>query len=977
MIRAGFRFSCVLAALLFLPAAVHAAEYFVAPGPPPGEGTRAKPFNDPWRALAVCSSGDTIHIAQGVYYGRYDRSAWTIDRPKVTLLGGYDKEFTRRDPWKQPAVFAFYRDYEGTSENNLLTGAGDHTGIILDGLVFDGAGRGDYNPQPPFELRRSLQMIGPLVSLGSPDGVIRNCVFINSTAGGAELSGEGSTFENNIVMNMQGLPMLVLREKGGSDPKRPITVRGNTFAFAYDDTDPPMGKGGEKGVAIRLAAPAIIESNVFAGCGNAGINLFTRPENVSIDRNVFWLNLRADVAARIDGREMVINDKNLGEMEDLGFKSTKENRAAAAGLTGLKPAWVDGVTRNLWLAYATPPKDALNALRAKYNLVEGVKADGDGDIGPSAPLLEPADAAALRVETDAGARPVELKVNIVAAAAAAPAPTYARIDWAELNGGAPGLEGRPIEVLVAIGNERNGFVRDGITSEKYLGFDVYYPGGERFPDTINVYALRNGSAHRQFQDTTKSNNAREAEDWYLLRGIGHLSNVTRQKATIEVQSIVPASGPAKAVTPRPTGKEWFVRAGSSGGDGSREKPFRDPFQALEKAGEGDIIRVAGGDYFGKLRTANWKIAARYQSLLGGYDEEFKARDPWKNPTRLVVPPDAEKKDKSDHGAEFMQSSEICNGFILDGFIFDASTVNGYFANGGALDLGASPMGPILQLQGPDITIRNCVFANASGLAVQLSSAAGTLENNVFVNTSGTDVSITAMGPGPWTIRNNTFLFATDPTQRAGSGSGAGTHLLVRGRAAFRIESNIFAFADNCAIKANVSDDKLVLDRNAFVASLYCQFTDSSRVWLYEKVWDRRLADAGIGSARENTLALPAGLPIDKEYANSALSRLFDLKGNYTAEDWKRIAVAAGATVTPAGGATTQATAERPREEQKEKTLEELMAELDQLKEESAKRSEGAGAPKGPPYAPAYPWKAAVELVRDGATVGARRVELKD
>jgi hypothetical protein len=975
MSRASVRFSLVTLVLL-LSGRAYAADWFVAPGPPPGDGTRAQPFNDPWRALAAASSGDSIHIAQGVYYGRYDRSAWLIDRPRVTILGGYDRDFTRRDPWKQPSVFAFFHDYEGSSESNLLVGNGDHSGVVVDGLVFDGAGRGDYNPQPPHELRRSLQLVGPLLSLGSSDVVIRNCTFVNSTAGAAELHGEGSTFENNIVMNMEGQPMLLLRQGGGDEPKRPMNIRGNTFAFAYDDTDPPMGKGGEKGVAIRLGAAAVIEKNVFAACGNAAINLFTKPENVSINQNVFWMNLHADVFARIDSRDFMITDKNLDELEDLGFKSSKENRAAAAGLTGLKPDWVDGVTRNLTLAYATPPKDAINAFRAKYSLNDPPKAERDGDVGPSAPLLEPAVACALRVETDAGARPVELKVNLAPAAAAAPAPAYTRIDWAEMSNGAPSLEGKPIELLVAVGNERNGFVRNGITAENYVGFDVYYPGGDRFSDQMNVYALRNGAAHRQFQDANKSTNAREAEDWYLLRGIGHLSNVTRQKATMEVQSIVPAQGPAKPAPARPKGKDWYVRAGSSGGDGSRDKPFRDPFQALEKAGEGDTIRVAGGDYFGKLRTANWKIAARYQSLLGGYDADFNTRDPWKNPTRLVMSPDAEKKDKSDQAGQFLQSSEICNGFILDGFIFDGSTVNTYFNGGtGGLDLGASPMGPTVQLQGPDITIRNCVFVNTSGLAVQLSSAAGALENNIFLNTSGTNVAISAEGPGPWNIRHNTFLFDTDPRQRPGSGSATGSHLVLRGRAAVRIEANIFGFADNCAIKASVPLDKLALENNAFAASLYCQFTDSSRNWLFEQVWDRRLADAGIGAAGGNTLALPAGLPILKDYANNALARLFDIKSAYAPDDWKRIAAAAGASVTPAGEPATQAV-EKPKDEPKEKSLDDLLGELDKLKEDSAKAAD-ATPPKGPPYDPIYPWKSALELARDPASgVGARHVPLK-
>ncbi len=79
--------------LLCCPAGLPAADWFVAPGLATGDGGKAKPFNDPWRALAVAAPGDSIHIAEGIYFGRYDRSSWEIDRPRLTLLGGYDRQF--------------------------------------------------------------------------------------------------------------------------------------------------------------------------------------------------------------------------------------------------------------------------------------------------------------------------------------------------------------------------------------------------------------------------------------------------------------------------------------------------------------------------------------------------------------------------------------------------------------------------------------------------------------------------------------------------------------------------------------------------------------------------------------------------------------------------------------------------------------------------------------------------------------------
>jgi hypothetical protein len=948
------------------------ADWFVAPGSAGGDGTKQKPFPDPWHALAVATPGDSIHISEGTYHGRHDRSIWEIDRPRITLLGGYDRGFTRRDPWKQPSVFAFYRDYEGTSENNLLWGRDDHSGVVLDGLAFDGGGRNRYDPKPPFGLRGGLGLVGPLVNLSSPDVIIRNCVFVNSLSGAAELRGEGSRFENNLVVNHHGSAMLVLRDPLAA--KRPMVVRGNTFAFAFDDSDPPMGKGGEKGIGIRVHASAQIENNVFLACGNAALLVFVKPDRVTLDDNVFSLSLRANVALKYGGTESLIADKNVEELEDLAFKSSKGNRVADVTPTALTPEWLDGVTRHLLLAYAKPPKDGLKVLRTSHGLGEVLKPAAD-DIGPVAPYIDARDAGALRVKGDAGAKPIELKVQLAAPVVPAAIPKYTRIEWADLNSGAAGLEGKRVEVRVGLGNERHGFVLKGITQEQFLGFDVYHPGGDRFPDQIHVYSVRHGAAHRQWQETHKSNNAREIENWYLIRGVCKLTGA-RQKATIQVESVVPTDAPPKAKPARPKGRDWYVRAGAAGGDGSRDKPFRDPFQPLEKAAPGDTIRVAAGDYFGKLRSANWKVGTKHLTFLGGYSVDFAQRDPWKNPTRLVMaPPDPESKDRPKHSGEFLESSDPCDGLELDGFVFDGSTVNSYFdAGAGGLNLRGSPFGSMIKLRGAELTVRNCVFVNASGTAVELNAPEGAFENNVVVNTSGMALSIRSQGAGVWTVRRNTLLFALDPTPRAGTGqsSAAGCLLHVTGRAAVRFEGNILGFADNYSVRATVARDKLRMDGNAFGPALFCQFTDANRVWLDDTIWDRRLADAALASARDNTVSLPAGLPIDRDYADKVLPRLFDLKGRYKREDWVRIAAVVGSSAAPPPEHAVPMGVEKPKPEKpKEQSLDDLAAELEKLKRDTSKPTEPK-APNGPPYAPAYPWRKALELARKGAAVGARQ-----
>lgn len=954
-----------------------AADWFVAPGAPTGDGSRQKPFHDPWRALEVAAPGDRIHIAEGTYLGRHDRSAWEVDRPSLTLLGGYNAGFAVRNPWKHPTVLAYNPDFEGTNESNLLVGRGNHNGVIIDGLVFDGSGRNTYDSSPPRALQRSLSMVGHLLSVASAEVTVRNCVFLNSRTGAVEARGPAFRFENNLLLNHLGQPVVTLRDPAGTD-KRPATIKSNTFAFALDDSDPPMGKGGEKGTALRVACPTAIDSNVFIGCGNQAISIFTQAERVSIDRNVFWLSLRAHVSAREGGKEAVIGEKNLEEMEDLGLKSAAGNTTADVAFTGLGKEWVDAVTHHLLVAYASPPKEALAKLRASYGLPETPSKEGRPEGGVMAPLVEVTTACAVGIRSDAGARPVELTVDLAAATPPPPPATYERVHWAELATGNPGLNGRRVEVRVAMGNERNGFVLKDTTAEKHLGFDVMHPGGESLPEQLHVYATRYGLAHRQWEQSAKSNNPREVEDWYLLRGIYRVVEGGRQKATLEVEQIVSTEPPPKPKVTRPQGRDWFVRAGATGGDGTREKPFRDPFQALEKAEGGDAIHVAGGDYFGKLRSASWKISVRNLSLIGGYDTQFATRDPWKHSTRLMMSPDVAAADKAKHPVKFLETTIPADGLVVDGFVFDGASINNYHdaAAGGALKLGNTPIGPMVQLIGGPLTVRNCVFANACGAAADLSGAEGVFENNVIVNTSGTGLNILANGPGPWVVRGNTFLFAADPTARAGSGrsTAAGSLMVLRGRCAARVERNLFGFADNYAIRATTPRQKLMLDQNAFVGNAYCHYTDANLVWLHDATWDRRLADSGLGSARDNVRQFPQGVALDRKHLDLVLPRLFNFKGRYDTAGWASVAASAGASVKPATEAgPAPATQPKPAEKPKEQSLDDLMAELNKIKTEIPAEVE---APKGPPYCPAYQVAKAMELAgAESTTVGARRVPL--
>lgn len=953
-------------------------DWFVAPTGVRGEGTRGRPFHDPWVAFRRAEPGDTIHIAAGLYHGRLDRSSWIIQTPRLTVLGGYSRDFGTRTPWKTPSVLGCYPGYEYARENSLIAGRDDHTALVLDGLCIDAAGRNEYADQPPGGIGNVPAMVGVAVSFSSPDVVIRNCVFANSANGGVELEGSGSRFENNLVVNTIGIAMLTLRSSSKLI-EQPIVVSGNTFAFMHD-LDEPAGRGGDRSQGVRVQAPALLESNVFVSIGNSAIGVLLDVERVAIERNLFFASTHNVITCNSVSFKGELKEKNLEEVEDIGFKACAGNMVQDPGIKGFFPEWLDAVTRDLWARYATPPHNASNALRAAHGLAPltpGDIAEKDKK-GAASPRFALADLGALASGSRQGFHAVDLPAALTPRVAG-PAPEYRRIDYATLATPDAALANTRVEVRVGLGMEQNTQLLVDAPVETHMGVRIYNPGSDE--NSLFVLIPRFSFASRQYREGCTYTRGIEVEKTYWLRGVYRTdTDNNRQKMTLVVEGVLPAPMYAPPLPPRPAGRDWFVRAGSSGGDGSREKPFRDPFQALEKCEGGDTIHVAGGEYFGKLRAGKWLLTMRNLALLGGYDAEFNARDPWANPTRFSL--DGDEKAKGRPSGKILYSEENSDGLVLDGFVFDGFTWNNY--KEGSLDLKTSPLAPLIELRGnkAPLTIRNCLFLNGSENGAAISASLLLFENNVIVNTNGDALVVSANGAGPAVIRGNTFLFASDPTQRAGSGqsSSRGTLLQLKGRGGYLLESNVFGFADNYGIRAALPQDNVTLRNNLFGANLFNHLCDCQYLFADGANWARRVEADSLYGLEGNTLGVGAW-PIDKSFADAALTRLFALPSRIGAGEWNSIASAIGAGVRPAEAkpAEAAAPAPAPAEAGGGRSLSDLMAKIGGTMEK-LKQAEAASAPPPavPKYCPPYDWQKALALFTEGAdaAAGAHRRQLE-
>jgi hypothetical protein len=126
-----------------------------------------------------------------------------------------------------------------------------------------------------------------------------------------------------------------------------------------------------------------------------------------------------------------------------------------------------------------------------------------------------------------------------------------------------------------------------------------------------------------------------------------------------------------AVSSAVAGQDWFVRAGSDGGDGSQSKPFNDPWQALEKCQAGDRIHLAEGRYFGRLGIGMWEIPFDRLELLGGYTADFSERNPWAHPSQLLWEKDS--KNRPSEARLLVRGKEV----VIDGITIDMRSHNEY------------------------------------------------------------------------------------------------------------------------------------------------------------------------------------------------------------------------------------------------------------------------------------------------------------
>ncbi|MCB9878779.1 MAG: right-handed parallel beta-helix repeat-containing protein [Planctomycetes bacterium] len=872
--------------------AAQGRDWFVRAGAVGGDGSREQPFADPWQALERCEAGDSVHVAAGRYTGKLERGQWTVPFDDIRVLGGYSADWSSRDPWRHATELV----HDRTSKNWPLAArfSVQGKGVVLDGLVLDMAEQNEYvDAGRTGRSPKSMEMPFPAIELQLP-GTVRNCVAIN-TGAEAVVCVNGSTIENNLFVNVYQSAVRVRALPAAHEAARtPALVRGNTIAWSWCERAP--GTGRFSGAGVTVAGPAVVADNLIAHCDNNGVFCSIDPSRVSVTGNVFSRNLWSNFKLLFDGRDVAVDDQELALLEECELKAWQGNAVGKPGLR-FDAAWLDRASKRTAAVRGKVVMDDWNQLRRELGL--GLVASGGAPASGIAPAYPLPAAFELMTPTDrqakVGARILPLEVGWRTAATPAARATYAPsqlVDWAR---DAAAVDGQALELVVAPSGAANvtGIPAPYVPDE-HLGVKLYDPTGNVF---TTGFFRKGSSVQRVIEPASR-----------LYQGVGKPQQLFVARGRACVVQGYPKSGflveelqpyvPAAVADERKVGRDWFVVAGAAAGDGSRDKPFRDPYQPLERCEAGDTIHVAGGDYFGKLKAGRWQVDCPDVAIVGGYGPDFATRDPWRYPTRLLCPAEF----KGARGGYTLEGREMHDGLVLDGLVFDKRGNNRYAGNGD-LEVAGSDTTEHVWLSRPRCVIRNCVFANGALGAVRVAPGQ-TIENNVFVNHNVHSVFVQ---PGhvdaPIVLRGNTILFTWEKLFGEGKGR-PGNGIVLDGRIRARIEGNLVQFSDNDAIRLGAEPADVELVDNVFAQSLHSVvFLPAGPTFVDDRTFDR-LGDLGWKKCEGNRLLLP-DIPIDPQWFDVYLNRTAYVPGKVVMDEWNELRSLLGQPVLASGGRATQ------------------------------------------------------------------------
>jgi len=339
-------------------ASVSAADIYVSleTGKNKNSGTKEAPLKNLWKALEKADTGDTIHLAAGVYPGKATlKGTFKMEKP-VSIVGGYSSDFASRDPLKNRTMFQAKNDsYVRGGLQGVLHLEFDKTmnapkgfKMVIDGIIFDEGQANSYHAVKgkPVGFDTGMWLEGPAkniadkqvsparsmihsatASRGEGDIEIRNCAFVNAGNWAVNLNWyKGNVvIENCVFCNNRMIGASVAC--ANAQPSVKWTFRNNTVLFTWSRLNDLADMGFGVRVNDKVEADIsnnIIGLNVLTGCDNTKGSGKTK--KIKLDNNVFFLNRESDV--QMTASPNIVKIK-VDEFEDLegadGIESIEGN----------------------------------------------------------------------------------------------------------------------------------------------------------------------------------------------------------------------------------------------------------------------------------------------------------------------------------------------------------------------------------------------------------------------------------------------------------------------------------------------------------------------------------------------------------------------------------------------------------------------------------------------------------------------------